>query len=315
MITPDGRRLMNNVLANRDAKIATHIALGINTVYDTTDDGEDPPTTHNRFHSPYIVDEVPIANVGIVDGSPDIIVFSGQATASKYYIANNIGLVSKRFSGEVDSQSTVVSVASSSWNVPENPIEYSTNVFTEDGYLLLDTSNNIRIYKDQVSLGGKTADDLLAFPFTLHQIDDPTGVSITLRIRYRDAGGTEYLSELTRTIVADLGGYMIDGDNSNNVVTELTDSGNANPFLWQARLKDFSDYQSLLAYGGRIYEIQIEVNGLPGGGIVAYGSIKFTPETLSNFYRITTGYRRLLKTLFKTSKQAYVNAEYRIYGV
>jgi hypothetical protein len=325
MITSDGKRLMNSVLANRDVKLGTHIALGINVVSDASVDGASFPYTHNKYHSPYIVDEIPIANVGIIGGNPDQIVYSGQANVSKTFIANNVGLVARRFAGEVDEQITIVPVNSPKWNVPTTAITIPTDVlnFTEDGYLLLHKavlSNNSRIYSDRVVLYGKALTDLIAFPFTIHGTSNPANIKITLRFTSHDLTGTVTVSELSRTVVNSPSGigWRISGDTALNDVPTLTDPYNASrriPFLWQGRIQNFTNATTLLANGDAITQVEILISAGTGDYKVACGSIKFTPDTISNFYRITTGYRHLQRTLYKTPQQAYVNAEYRILGV
>lgn len=325
MITRDGKRLMNNVLANRDVKIGTHIALGLNTVTGASLNGAAFPYTHNKYHSPYIVDEIPIANIGIIDGTPDQIVFSGQANISETFMANNVGLVARRFAGEVDEQTTIVSVGSTQWNKPTTPITVPTDVknFTDDGYLLLEKAvpaNNTRIYSNRVVLYGKGLTDIIAFPFTIHGVSNPNTISITLKFIHHDLAGVTTVSQVSRNIIPDPGGigYRISGDSASNMVPQLVDpykSDRRMPFVWQARIQDFTNANIMLANGDAITQVEISISGGVGAYKVACGSIKFTPDTISNFYRITTGYRKLLRTLYKTPEQAYVNAEYRILGV
>jgi hypothetical protein len=320
MITTDGKRLMNSVLANRDIKVGTHIALGLNIVSDATLDGSSFPYTHNKYHSPYILDEVPIVNVGIIDGIPDQIVFAGQASTTKHFIANNIALISKRFAGEIDEQSTIVPVDSPQWNAVNITIPSDVKDFTEHGYLLLDSVvNTHRVFSEGVPLYGKALTDIIAFPFTIHGITDPTDILITLKFTHHDLEGTVGTSEHTKTIVAvPPTGFMIEGDSPYNVVTQLVDPTNPLsrvPFVWQTRIQNFSNASTLLANGNGITETEISISSGTGAYQVACGSIKFTPDNISSFYRVTTAYRKLLRVLYKTNEQAYVNAEYRILGV
>lgn len=315
MITVDGKRLMNNVLANRDTQIGTHIALGVNIVSDASIDGSTYPTTHNRYHSPYIVDEIPVINAGLIDGTPDEIVFTGQANASKYFIANNIALIALR-SLEGLGQGTIVNATPENWVELATPITAPNNVkdFTEDGYFLLNVSNP-RVYNNAVSLYGATLDDIIAFPITIHGITVPSGVAITVEFIYNDPNKVVYTSSITKTIGVGPNGYKFNNDSDHNSVTAVVDAeNNPVPFLFQTRLKEFSDSNNLIANGDRITGVNVSVSG-GTGYTLACGSIKLTPESINNFYRITTGFRKLNRVLYKTSTEAYVSAEYRILGV
>lgn len=315
MITADGKRLMNNVLANRDTQIGTHIALGINIVSDASIDGSVEPRTHNRYHSPYIVDEIPIANAGLIDGDPDELIFTGQAPSNKYYIANNIALIAVRSSLETN-QKVIASAVPLNWT--ENTVVAPTNVknFTEDGYFLLNDTNDA-VYNTAISLYGSSLNDIIAFPFTVHGgTVVPTNIALTLTFTYHDPNNNSYTSSLTRTVILSGGAYRLNNDPTNNEipVASFNAQGNPTPFLFQARLNDFTNKNSLVANSERITRVVISAQNA-GAYTLACGSIKLTSENVSNFYRITTGFRRLNRVLYKTSTEAYVNAEYKILGV
>lgn len=319
MYSAEGGRLINQVLAGRESVIGTHIIMGLNVVYDATINGASDPYTHNRYHTPYIVDEIPIANSSVITadtpGDRDRIVFSGQSDANKRYIANNMGLAVIR-GGGTRVHKTIANVANGvNWS--DYTAVTPTATFTNDGVLSIGGGDTAR-YINRISLVGYGADDILAFPLSWHGTPPPSGTTVTLGIQYRwndeSFGGEE--ATASSELLNSFGTYRFDFETSNNNdVTTLGTDDAPTPFIFQCRLGYLDGWGMMTPYLRNISQINISLNGAGPDTIMRFGSLKITPDFESDTSRTTTAFRKLNSTVYKTDLEAYVNPEFTLLGV
>lgn len=329
MYSHDGKRFVNQVLAAKELSLGSHISLGLNIVNGASLDGSSSKTTHNRYHSPYIVDDVPIVNSSVISGDThDEIVFSGQANTAKRYIANNVALVVNRTSGATRSMRTIANVVNATWTNdidPANLTRPTTGpMFTSDGVLQL-AAGFTASYTEPFSLYGNGLDDIIAFPFYI--IDnattlttDPTWTGVTVRIRYT-IDGVENYCEYYQEVVNASGDWGLNSDALGNYKASLGTIDNPVPFVWQRRISQTSatspgtTAQTMLDNGKNIIGINVSYAVGNGGSFMRFGSIKLTPDFESDTSRVTVAFRKLASPLYKTDSNVYNNVEYRIAGV
>lgn len=328
MYSHEGKRFVNQVLAGKEQALGSHISLGINLVYDASLDGSTAPTTHNRYHSPYIVDDIEIVNSSVISASVnDEIIFSGQANAAKRYIANNIALVVERPSGSARTARTLANVVSTAWNCAADASKLTrpegAAQFTSDGILELDHTYTAT-FSEPVSLYGGTVNDIIAIPmYFLSGVEtietNPTGLTITVKFRYLIDGVEKYCEY--EDVIDGVGGFGFSNDPANNRVGFTGSYQSPSPFIWQKRISDTSDdgpgttAQDLINNGKNIVGIDITLTGGGASDSVRFGSIKLTPDFESDTTRTTIAFRELASLLYKTDDQVYTNAEYRVKGV
>jgi hypothetical protein len=320
MYSHDGKRLINMVLAGREPTIGSHLILGLNTVYDASLDGSTAPTTHNRYHTPYIVDEIEVVNSSVItddSGGRDHIIFSGQADNNKRYMANNIGLVAIRSGGSTRSHKNVANVANGTNWTGYTAVVSPPSVFTNDG--ILSISQGSAYYTNNISLDGYGATDIIAFPLSFHG-GIPTGANVQLTINYLK-DGVEQNASSTAILQNTNGFYHFDFETSTrNDVNSLGTDDLPVPFVWQQRLSEFvnplngTPEYSLLNNLRTIKAIIVTISNA-AGITMRFGTIKIVPDFESDQSRVTTSFRKLNTVLRKTDVEAYVNPEFTILGV
>lgn len=326
MLTVDGERLANMVLAGEDSSLATHIALGYNVV----------PTNFflspmgdisNKYSSLYIVDEVPIKNKAVITlGSErDQIVFAAESTTYKKYIANHIALI-KRFAGNFEREQKIIAPADSpDWDT--NSIHRYEYLFTESGGRENTVGNAwTTSFITSLSFEKYSGDDFISFPFifdstvgSTYQSAHNSNVSITLYIHNPNyPNEAERVLSASNTVTANLGG----GSNRVGLSGEAhlfntilhgahpTNRYNILPFLFHAQLKDFTGpvatYREL--FESKIVRMQVT-------GHIAFGSICITPWYMSDDSITTVAFRKLNAPVIKTGNETMTNIEYRIGGI
>jgi hypothetical protein len=330
MYSYDGKRFVNQVLAGKEQALGSHIVLGLNIVNGASLDGSAAPTTHNRYHSPYIVDEIQIVNSSVVSGATsDEIVFSGQANAAKRYIANNVGLAVLRSSGAARTMRTIANVVNTTWNSTGTDLKRPTGTteFSNDGVLEI-ASGAVASFVEPFSLYGNGLDDIIAFPLyfvngtgeTRTITADPQGCDITMKIRYTVDGAEKY-AEYTQTVDSISGEtWGLSGDSGRNYIDSTGTLANPRPFVFQRRISQTSATSAgttaltMLNNGKNIIGVDVSfVNGT--ANFMRFGSIKLTPDFEADTSRTTVAFRKLATPLYKTDSEVYVNAEYRVRGV
>lgn len=330
MYSTEGKRIVNMLLAGKETALANYIALGINTVYDATIRGDAYPTTHNRYHSPYIVDEIEIQNSTVLDeDSGEQIKYAGTADAGKSYVANNIGLILKRSNASTNEQRIVCNAlekASSESGVGWSNVDTIDNAvrFTNETTLGL-TNGSTASYNGAFSLYSSSIDDILSFPLYFANATDDGVVSnvvdskITLSIRYQ-VNGIERSVDYTKSIVVGLNGLQFEVENAHNGVPDVGTFTNPAPFLFQRRIWDY-DYitstgnpQELIVNGNNIIGVNLTYSG-GSGNRLHFGSVKICPDFSSDIGRTTIAFRKLITPLHKTANATYTNAEYTLYGM
>lgn len=336
MFSYEGIRFANQVLAGKEPALGSHISLGINVVYDAKIDGSWDAVladTHNRYHSPYIVDDIPMANSSVVSTSAnDHIVFSAAADPVKRYYANNMALVMIRPSGSIRSTRILTNVGSDGWVCEADAAQLTRPndgiSFNNDGILQLESSN-VAAFTTPVSLASNTENDLFAFPlYFTNALDDSLrtsaldGVSVGVRFHFL-ANGVGTYCEYTGTIQDDGAGKRFDNDPTNNYFQDYGSLIAPTPFIFQKRFSDFDPVgtpvnvtpQTMLNNGGSVYKIEILTSPLTPAGYLRFGSIQITPDFEATTERVTVNFRKLTTPLWKTNDVTYTNAEYRIKGV
>lgn len=323
MYSIDGKRFVNRVLAGKERALGSHISLGMNIVYDAVIDGDGVPSTHNRYHSAYIVDDIPIINSSVVSGlTNDEIVFAGNAGAASRYVANNEALVVIRNGGSTSGARTLANVINTTWTSDVDKLTRPSDavMFTDDGVLQLEATYTATM-SQQISLYNNRVSDILAFPLILCAVDgtpiaDPSGVTITMVLTYTD-GGVEKTCTYTNSIVSSTG-YMFNGDSVHNKMADTGTLANPNVFVFQRRISDTSALgngataQNMVDNGKNIIKVEVTADG---GSYMRFGSIKVTPDFDADDGRVTIAFRKLASNLYKTVNESYVNAEYRVSGV
>lgn len=318
MYSAEGKRLVNQVLAGREPTVGNTITMGLNVVYDASIDGLTSPYTHNRYHTPYIVDEIAVVNSSVITelNERDRIVFSGQSEGNTRYMANNMGLVLKR-NASSRTHRTIANVANGTNWTGYTPITSPTCIFTNDGVLSV-ASGSTASYFTNISLDGYGADDIIAFPLSFHG-SSPVGVRVTMAI-YFTSVGVQYNQSRTGTLMYVGGNYYFDFEtHAHNNVTSLGTDDSPTPFVWQQRLGVFDPTNglaepSLLRSLKNITGISVEVSNA-AGAVIRFGSIKITPDFAADESRVTTSFRKLNSVVRKTDLEAYVNPEYTLLGV
>jgi hypothetical protein len=310
MLTYAGKMLANNVLVGVEPIIGTHIALGLNLIYDSNPNtGINTSSSLDRFHSPYIVDEMTAVNPGVLtqEGETNL-VFNGQATQVARYMANNVALISFRTDGRFSTQSNIVSVSSDNkWSTASITTPSNVHRFTNDGYLLTNNATP-RTYLSTINFSGYGSNDILALPFTIHNASSfasPVTVTITF---YHSTGSVVYTQQLTNS-----GGvYKFGNDQECNEVYQLSLGGKPMPFVFQTRIKTATNYIDL--FTKQITSCQVKF-ATAESLVFAFGSMKITPDSGGYTSRTTVAHRKLQNVLYKTDYEAYVKAEYRLNGI
>lgn len=318
MYSQEGKRLVNQVLAGREPVVGNTIAMGLNVVYDATIDGTMTPYTHNRYHSPYIVDEIAVVNSSVITelNQRDRIIFSGQSEPNTRYMANNMALVLKR-NASSRTYRTVANVANGLNWTGYVPVTNPACIFTNDGVLsigLFDTA----VYINNISLAGYSGEDILAFPLSFHGAS-PVETTVAVSIFYR-YNGQDYVKSSVSVLKYTAPYYHFDWDTPNNYVTSVGTDSEPTPFVWQQRLKEFdsdpiSNPAHFLNNLNNINMIVINTGSATPGVVMRFGSIKITPDFDADQSRVTTSFRKLSGVVRKTDLEAYVNPEYTLLGV
>jgi hypothetical protein len=325
MYSAEGKRLVNQVLAGREPVVGNTITMGLNVVYDASIGGTITPYTHNRYHTPYIVDEIAVANSSVITelNERDRIIFSGQSEGNTRYMANNMALVLKR-NASTRTHRTVANVANGiNWS-NYAPVTSPTCVFTNDGVLSVTNTYGLNAgtatYQNNISLAGYGGEDIIAFPVSFHG-GSPVNALVSMTIFYHTADPNISLQKSVVSLLQySAPNYYFDFDTPNNYVTSLGTDDQPVPFVFQQRLKEFdpddlSNPYHFLNNLGRIYMISIGMQSTTPDVIMRFGSIKITPDFAADDSRVTTSFRKLSSIVRKTDLESYVNPEYTLLGV
>ena len=326
MYSSEGKTLVSRVLAGKEPSVGNYISLGINIVYDASIDGSTAPYTHNKYHSPYIVDDIEIQNSTVLSNNQ--IKFTGIADLTRKYTANNVALVVKRSNTSTNEQRTigyttrrVEATTGIGWHAATGLSTFDTPVkFNDDNILVL--QNNITAsYNGSFSLYSSSLNDIIAFPvyFTNNAssaVIPPLTADavVTLRILYGSGQSVTYSAPL----VKDASGNRFSGDSLLNSVLDA-DVGTISkptPFLFQKRIHDSTSGSpdALIAAGNTVTGMEL-VYSTATSSKMHFGSIRLTPDFDSDIGRTTTAFRKLESVLHKTQNETYTNAEYTLYGV
>lgn len=328
MFTTDGKNLISLVLVGKEQHAASHIAMGLNKVYGNTTGvagGVD-----NFYHSPYIVEEIPLTQATIV-GS--YITYAGQAAVSTRYIADNMGLVLVRPKGNSRTHKTLINVSNDSQWANVKRLNAPETTFTVDGILGTDyTNTTLPTYTGAVPLSGYGVEDIIAVPVLFaHQpatanpftytTNVPTGDTLKINFNYLEGGvaKTWTLSDVVQYNGTTTTYHFQYGDTQGGTIvpkyaplwTSGTDTWNdgfetsSMAHVFQRPLSSgASTLGSATALGlinnyKNITSVTFEwvrsgVGKAYTGSTLLFGSMKITPNYSSNTTRTTVAYRRLI---------------------
>lgn len=319
MYSAAGKRIINRLIAGQETTVGNYISLGINAVADASLDGSTAPYTHNVYHSPYIVDDIEVSNVGVVNGGVgDDIKFVGVADISKKYIADNIALVVKRTNTSTNEQRTIAHTVQRSgesigWN---GTVQTNTTAKFNNSAILAVQNAGYASYNGTFSAYTSSANDIIAFPlfFTTSAgviTAPPNGAVVTLTINYYSAGDATYTNTITSS-----GGYAYFNTRNQVSTSALGTIDKPTPFLFQRRLYNTSSgsIDGLIAGIETVSSISITLTGA-GTNYLNFGPIKLSPDFTADVGRTTTAFRKLSTVLHKSDNEAYTNAEYTLLGM
>lgn len=307
MYTSDGINLANMVLINREQYLATHIVLGI----DTFSSANGLSTISNRYHSPYIVDEISIANIGLLRiSSPtvhDELVFAGQASMSSRYLANSVGLVMVRNSGSNQrSMRTIVNVGSDGWTGGGTPAGNEVWPTIDGGKIL--AQNTSATYTGAIDLSAYGSDDVVSVPVYFVG-GTPTNGVLTITFNYLN-GSTPSTYSITDTVSLVSSKYKFNNGVGGAALSTVTAPI---PHAFQRKLGSGTGWATFSANLNKV--TGITYGWATSTSTLYVGSLIITPNYASDTSRICVAYKDLNAIVRKTTNSAFLNAEYRLNGM